>query len=156
GATELARLIDGYAQPQAALGATVVGLFPLVAWRYPRLERGAVILGLAAGPLQELGLAEQYVVLAVDGRDAIDAPGFAKLADDEYAGLALRGGTLRLKVQAADGAPREFATAIHSPSRPPSSDAPSAPAPGRGTRPTGPGGINVWDRFGGGGSSGRD
>ncbi|HEX3764292.1 MAG TPA: hypothetical protein VHW23_36610, partial [Kofleriaceae bacterium] len=77
GATELARLVDGYARPATALGATVVGLFPLIAWRNPRLERGAVIIGLAAGPLQELGLAEQYVVLAVDGRDASDAAGFA-------------------------------------------------------------------------------
>jgi anti-anti-sigma regulatory factor len=153
GATELARLVDGYARPATALGATVVGLFPLIAWRNPRLERGAVIIGLAAGPLQELGLAEQYVVFAVDGRDASDAAGFAKLADDEYAGLVERGGTLRLKVQAPDGAPREFAAAIKPP--------PDAPAtPGRRPRPPGAGsaagGINVWDRFGGGRGSGRD
>jgi anti-anti-sigma regulatory factor len=155
GATELARLVEGYAQPATALGATAVGLFPLIAWRYPRLERGAVIVGLTAGPLQELGLAEQYVVLAIDGRDATDAAGFARLAGDEYTGLVERGGTLRLKVQAADGAPREFATAIK-----PAPDASPAQAPGRHPRPTGPGtapgGINVWDRFGGGRGSGRD
>ena len=154
GATELARLVAGYAQPATTLGATVVGMFPLVAWRYPRLERGAVIIGLAAGPLQELGLAEQYVVLAVDGRDASDAAGFARLADDEYGALVERGGTLRLKVQAADGAPREFATAIK-----PASDA-TPRAPERRPHPTGAGagtgGINVWDRFSGGRGSGRD
>jgi anti-anti-sigma regulatory factor len=154
GATELARLVDGYARPATALGATVVGLFPLIAWRYPRLERGAVILGLAAGPLQELGLAEQYVVLAIDGRDASDAAGFARLADDEYAALVERGGTLRLKVQASDGAPREFTAEIK-----PLPDAPTQ-APGRRPRPagagSGTGGINVWDRFGGGRGSGRD
>ena len=154
GATELARLVDGYAQPATALGATVVGLFPLIAWRYPRVERGAVIIGLAAGPLQGLGLAEQYVVLSIDGRDAGDAAGFAKLADDEYAGLVERGGTLRLKVQLADGAPREFAAAI----KPPPVDEPPTAGAIRRPRPpgVGTGGVNVWDRFGGGKGSGRD
>jgi anti-anti-sigma regulatory factor/DNA-directed RNA polymerase subunit RPC12/RpoP len=154
GATEVARLVDGYAQPSTALGATVVGVFPLIAWRYPRLERGAVILGLAAGPIQELGLAEQYVVLGVDGRDVADAAGFAKLAGDEYAGLAEHGGTLRLKVQAADGAPREFSGPI----KPAAPDAdptqPGVKRP-RGANP-GTSGVNVWDRFGGSKPGGRD
>jgi len=152
GATEIGKLIESYAQPASSLGATVVGMFPLIAWRYPRLERGAVIIGLASGPLQELGLAEQYVVLAIDGRDVIDAAGFAKLVGDEYFGLAEHGGTLRLKVQLADGAPREFAAAI----KPLHSDDPGSavkrPHPGS----TGSGGVNVWDKFGGSKGSGRD
>lgn len=155
GATEIARLIDGYAQPASALGATVVGLFPLIAWRYPRLERGAVIIGLAAGPLRDLGLAEQYVVLGVDGRDVTDAAGFAKLADDEYAGLVERGGTLRLKVQIADGAPREFATAIEPP-RPELEPGAAGSVKHPRAPNTGTGGVNVWDKFGGGKGSGRD
>jgi len=153
GATELARLVEGYAQPATALGATVVGAFPLIAWRHPRVERGAVIIGLAAGPLRDLGLAEQYVVLGVDGRDVGDAAGFAKLADDEYAGLVERGGTLRLKVQIADGAPREYASAIK-PARP---DEPVGNGVKRPHAPTpGAGGVNVWDKFGGSKGSGRD
>src|SRR5262249_53749405 len=76
GATELARLLDSYTQRASALGATVVPMFPLIAWRHPRLERGAVIVALASGPLQDLGLAEQYIVLAVAGRDVGDAAGF--------------------------------------------------------------------------------
>jgi anti-anti-sigma regulatory factor len=152
GATELAKLLDGYTQTTTALGATAVGLFPLIAWRYPRLEHGAVIVGLAAGPLMELGLAEQYVVLGVGGREVGDAAAFARLTGDEYEGLAERGGTLRLKVQAADGAPREFATAIkpsHVDPGPASGKRPHAPVP--------PGsGVNVWDNLGGGKGSGRD
>jgi len=153
GATEIARLVDGYAQPQTALGATVVGVFPLIAWRYPRVERGAVIIGLASGPLQELGLAEQYVVLAIDGRDVGDAAGFAKLAGDEFATIAERGGTLRLKVQLADGAPREFASAIKS-LHPEDATLPGVKRQHPGT--TGNGGVNVWDKFGGSKGSGRD
>jgi hypothetical protein len=152
GATEAAKLVDGYAQPATALGATVVGVFPLIAWRYPRVERGAVIIGLTGGALRDLGLAEQYVVLGVGGRDITDAAGFAKLADDEYAGLSERGGTLRLKVQIADGAPREFGTLIKA-----REDTPAAGSV-KHLRPTNPGsgGVNVWDKFGGSKGSGRD
>ncbi|HET7501401.1 MAG TPA: hypothetical protein VFK02_10375 [Kofleriaceae bacterium] len=153
GATELGKLVDGYSQTQGALGATVVSMFPLIAWRYPKLERGAVIVALDGGALQELGLAEQYVVLGVAGRDVTDATAFARLAEDEHAGLAERGGTLRLKVQADAGAPREFAAQI----RPRSENVVPA-APGR--RPHAPAavgnGVNVWDKLGGGRAGNRD
>jgi hypothetical protein len=154
GGTELAKLVDGYTQPATALGATAVGMFPLIAWRYPRLERGAVIVALASGALQELGLAEQYVVLGVGGRDVGDAAAFAKLTGDEYAGLVERGGTLRLKVQADGGAPREFATQIKLPRQE------LGPPPVNGKHPHPPGsagsGINVWDQLGGSKGTGRD
>ncbi|HSS01182.1 MAG TPA: hypothetical protein VLM79_29190 [Kofleriaceae bacterium] len=153
GATELGKLIEAYTARGTALGATAVTMFPLVGWRYPRLERGAVIVGLGEGPLQELGLAEQYIVLGVDGRDVGDAAAFAKLAGDEYSGLVDRGGALRLKVQAAEGPPREFATEL----KPARGDA--APANGkRGPRGTAPpsNGVNVWDKANGGRGSGRD
>jgi hypothetical protein len=156
GATELAKLIEGYTQATTTLGTTAVGLFPLIAWRYPRLDHGAVIVGLAAGPLRELGLAEQYVVLGVGGREVGDAAAFARLTGEEYDGLTERGGTLRLKVQAADGAPREFATAI----KPPHSEPAPGVGAGVGKRPHAPAqpgsGVNVWDNLGGGKGSGRD
>jgi hypothetical protein len=152
GATELGKLIEAYTHTSSALGATVVGVFPLLGWRYPRLERGAVIVGLSGGPLQELGLAEQYVVLAVGGRDVPDAAGFAALADEEYTGLVERGGTLRLKVQSAEGSPREFASAI----KPPRVE-PGAPTAKR-LRPPAAGGngVNIWDKVNGGRGTGRD
>jgi hypothetical protein len=151
GATELARLTESYTERATALGATAVGLFPSIAWRYPRLERGAVIVGLAHGPLQDLGLAEQYVVIALGGRDVGDAASFARLATEEHAGLVAHGGTLRLKVQIANGAPREFASQIAPPrpdALPPAHGVRRSPSPGT------PGGVNVWDKFGGG--KGRD
>jgi hypothetical protein len=153
GAAELARLADGYTQASTALGATAVTMFPLIAWRYPRLERGAVIVALASGALQELGLAEQYVVLGVGGRDVGDAAAFARLAGDEHAGLVERGGTLRLKVQADGGAPREFATLIK-PARAEAAAPPNARHPAA-QAPIGSG-VNVWDKLGGGKGSSRD
>ena len=155
GATEVAKLAESYARPATALGATAVSLFPLVGWRYPKLEHGAILTRLGTGPLQEVGLAEQYVVVAVAGRDVIDAASFAKLAGDEYAVLADTGGSLRLKVQANDGAPREFAAAIKAKQvEPPTHDGSGKPP--RHGHETGSGGVNVWDRYGGGKGSGRD
>jgi hypothetical protein len=153
GASELGRLVAEYTQPATALGATAVGMFPLIAWRYPRLERGAVIVALASGALQEVGIAEQYVVLGVGGREITDAAAFAKLTGDEYAGLGERGGTLRLKVMADGGAPREFAAAVK-PAR--SELAPALPtARHPRAQPTGSG-VNVWDTSGAGSGASRD
>jgi anti-anti-sigma regulatory factor/DNA-directed RNA polymerase subunit RPC12/RpoP len=157
GPAELARLVEGYTRSASALGATTVGMFPLISWRYPRLEHGAVIVALAGGPLQELGLAEQYVVLGIGGREVGDAAAFAQLAGDEYAGLVARGGTLRLQVQADGGVPREFARPIRAaPAEvtpgPGSARHPRTPSPGT---PAGTN-VNVWDKLGGGKGSGRD
>ena len=156
GATELAKLVEGYTAQSTALGATAVSMFPLVGWRYPKLEHGAIVTKLATGPLQDLGLAEQYVVVAVGGRDVIDGASFAKLATDEDAALVEHGGTLRLKVQASDGAPREFSTVIKvkTDETPVPGKGPRTPGTGRPGNPTG--GVNIWDRYGGGKGSGRD
>jgi hypothetical protein len=89
--------------------------FTLVGWRHPKLDRGAIVTRLASGPLQDVGITEQYVVLGVAGRDATDAARFAKLVTDEHASLTEHGGTMRLKVQAADGAPRELASIVRRP-----------------------------------------
>ncbi len=155
GEAELATLIAGYAKPASALGATVVGMFPLVAWRYPKAEHGVVIVELASGLLQELGLAEQYIVLAVGGREIGDAASFAKLASEEFSMLAERGGTLRLKVQADGGAPREFATVIKLQQDPTPGARPGRPYVPSTTLST-PGGVNTWDKVGGGRATGRD
>jgi hypothetical protein len=154
GKTELARMIDAYTQPGSALGATAVSMFPLVAWRYPRVDRGAIVTQLATGPLQEVGLAEQYIVLGVGGRDVTDAASFAKLATDEHDQLADHGGTFRMKVQAGDGAAREFAQVIKGKPEPVPDRTPHGT---HGPRVDyGSGGVNTWDRYGGGKGSGRD
>jgi anti-anti-sigma regulatory factor len=144
---------EGYAQAASALGATVVSFFPELGWRFPKLEHGAVVTKLEHGPLQDLGLAEHYIVLAIDGRDVIDAASFAKIANEEHAQLVEHGGLLRLLVQTDTGDPREFSRTI------PGKLDPAAPRV-RDVRPRGDvpptGGINVWDRFGGNRGSGRD
>lgn len=158
GATELAKLAAAYAKQDSALGATTVGLFPLVGWRYPKLESGAILTQLGAGPLQKLGIATQYIVLAVSGRDVTDANTFAKLAADEHASTAERGGTLRFKVQTLDGPPREFALELAAiKGTEPTSGGSGRPQNG-GREGTGnnTGGVNVWDRYGGGRGSNRD
>ncbi|MBX3159236.1 MAG: hypothetical protein KF773_24925 [Deltaproteobacteria bacterium] len=161
---ELAKLVAAYAKPSEALGATVVDAFPLVAWRYPKLERGAIVVGLAAGQLQEIGVDKGYVVLSIDGRDVGDGAAFARLALDEVGTLAIRGGSLRLKVQTPDPEPREFSAAVAAVAVDPPPGDPKKPGGGRtgpGPTPTngGSGGVNVWDRLGGGGGAkggGRD
>ncbi len=155
GATEISKLADGYSKTATVLGATAVSVFPLVGWRFPKIENGAILTKLGSGPLQELGLAEQYVVVAVAGRDVIDASSFAKLAGDEYGALSDKGGTLRLKVQASDGPPREFSTAIKAAKQveTPATGSGSGKPPRTGNET---GNVNVWDRYGGGKGSGRD
>jgi anti-anti-sigma regulatory factor len=156
GPTEVAKLLEGYTKPVTALGATAVSMFPLVGWRFPKLEHGAIVTSLESGPLLDVGIAEQYVVLSVAGRDVTDAVSFAKLVTDEHAGLSERGGTLRLKVQASDGAPREFSTTIKGKDIAPVDTGKKPHGTANPGNHTGSGGVNIWDRFGGGKGSGRD
>jgi ABC-type transporter Mla MlaB component len=155
GATELATLVEAYTRSASALGATVVGNFPLVGWRHPRVERGAILATLGDGPLAAAGLSEQMIVLSVDGRDVSDAASFAQIAGDQHAALGTRGGTLRLKIQTVDPTPREFTTTIKGAVE-------TSPAAGSGKRPhpgnppPGTGSVNVWDKLGGNRGSGRD
>ncbi|MFN0253369.1 MAG: hypothetical protein ACKV2T_41245 [Kofleriaceae bacterium] len=155
GATEIGKLATAYAKQDTALGATTVGLFPLVGWRYPKLESGAILAKLDAGPLQKLGIATQYIVLAVSGRDVADAPSFAKLATDEHTQMAARGGTLRFKVQTLDGPPREFSLELAA-TKTETGPTGTRPATGRDAGSGANGGVNVWDRYGGSRGSGRD
>ena len=147
GATELAKLVDAYTTTAAALGATAVPAFPLVAWRYPKVERGAVVTALASGPLQQAGVAEGYIVLSISGRDVVDGPSFAKLATDEHAALTAHGGALRFKVQTPDPAPREFVAKVDATK--PETHEGSGKKPGKtgsgGTQGTG--NVNVWDKY---------
>jgi hypothetical protein len=148
----LAKIASAYKQDYSALGATVVDFQPELGWRYPRLDHGAVVTKLEHGVLQELGLAEHYIVLAVDGHDVADGAAFAKLVASERDTLVERGGSLRLLVQTDTGDPREFATTFAG--KPTAVPAPPIPHGKHDDR--GSGGVNVWDRFGGNRGSGRD
>ena len=155
-AADVAKLRERFHKSASALGATVVDYYPELGWRFPKLDHGAVVGKLEHGVLQDLGLAEHQVVLAIDGHDVVDADSFAKVASDEYAQFAERGGTLRLLVQTETGDPREFSTTIagRHVDAPPPVNPPHQGHGGHGT--TNPGGVNVWDRFGGSSKSGRD
>jgi hypothetical protein len=148
GATELQKLVDGYTQTASGLGATVVPAFPLVGWRYPKVERGAVVTALSSGPLQQAGIAEGYIILGISGRDVVDHASFAKLATDEHAALVPHGGALRFKVQTPDPAPREFVlkVAATETTHENSGKKPGNGKPGVGGT-TGTGSVNVWDRY---------
>ena len=143
-----------YAQAASALGATAVAYYPELGWRFPKLEHGAIVTKLERGALQDLGLAEHYIVLAVDGRDIVDEKSFAKIVGEEYAQLTERGGTLRLLVQTDSGEPREFSKTIPGP--PVDSHPTTRPRDTHTTHELPTGGVNVWDRFGGNRGSGRD
>jgi hypothetical protein len=97
------------------------------------------------------------VVLAVDGRETGDADTFAKVITEEYALLKERGGSFRLLVQSDQGDPREFSTQLAGRQIevvPDKGDGKKGNGRNTGTGPAG--GVNVWDRFGGGRGSGRD
>jgi len=157
GGDDAKKLIESYTQPASALGATAVSFFPELAWKYGKLAKGAVVTELKPGVMQELGLVEHSVVLAVDGRETGDAEAFAKVLTEEHALLTDRGGSFRLLVQADSGDPREFSTQFAG------KQVETAPDKGDGKHhhgghggTTGNGGVNVWDRFGGNKGSGRD
>lgn len=137
-----------------ALGATVIDVPAELAWQFDKLDHGALVTQIAAGPLQELGLGEHDVVLGVDGKDVTDAATFAKLVTDEVAALADRGGTLRVRVQAETGEPRELSMQIAGKQQPVTPQVPSREV----VRPTQDHttGVNVWDAYGGGKKAGRD
>jgi hypothetical protein len=151
------KLIASYTKRETAAGATTVAFFPGLAWKYPKLDHGAVVVALEPGDIQQLGIAEKYIVLAIDGRDILDATSFVKILGEEQAALADRGGSLRLLVQGDTGDPREFSTQITG--KPVEGGTP-LPNTGRNTGRNngsgGTGGVNVWDRFGGNKGSGRD
>lgn len=156
---EVKRLVDGYKTPSDVLGARAMTVFPQLAWRYPEIGRGAVLVSVDKGPLRDLGLAPSYVVLEVGGRDIADAPAFAALTTEEMSRLKASGGTLAIEVQAGDGDPKSFAAQIKSDK--PAADTGGSSGSGRpGGRDSGgkggTGNVNVWDRYGGGTSGNRD
>ena len=155
GATEIQALVATYTKQEVGLDATAVGLFPLVGWRYPKIESGAILTKLEPGTLQRTGIAAQYIVLAIAGRDVTDAQTFATIATEEHAAIAARGGTLRFKVQTLDGSPREFSAELEKTKATPPTGAGKAVRDPAAT-PSAGGGVNVWDRYGGGRGSNRD
>ena len=153
-ADEVEKIRGASGKEAKALGATVVDYYPELGWRFGKLEHGAIVTKLGPGPLQDLGLAEHYVVLQVDGHEILDAASFAKTVEEENQQIEEHGGTLRLLVQAEQGEPREFSKTIEGPHIDVPTPTGHGHGHGGGTNATG--GVNIWDRFGGNKGSGRD
>jgi len=147
------KLMEEYTTRKSAFGATVVTFFPELAWRFPKVTRGAVVIGLETGALQTLGVAEHSVILAIDGRDVPDAASFAKIITEERAMLEDRGGSLRILVQSDAGDPREFSQSF---AGRPIEIIEKSGKRGKDRGNDASGGINIWDRTGGGRGTGRD
>jgi len=152
------KLIETYTKRESVSGATAVAFFPGLAWKFPKLDHGAVVVALEPGEIQQLGVAERYIVLSVDGRDVPDATAFVKILGEERAALAERGGALRLIVQGDSGDPRDFQTTIagkpvEGGTQTPNNGKNGGKNQGGGS---GTGAVNTWDRFGGNRGSGRD
>ena len=137
-----------------ALGATAIDFLPELGWRFPKLDHGAVITRLDHGPIQDLGLAERYIVLAVDGHDVADAASFAKIVAADYAMFSDRGGQLHLLVQTENGDPRDFTTTL---AGKPVDVGPTKHNGSGGTHTSDhTNGVNVWDSLGGNRRGNRD
>ena len=145
GATELARLVDGYTQPATrARRDRGRRCSRWSRWRYPqaRARRGdrrarAAARSRSSGSPSSTSCSRSTAATSATRRRSPSSP------SDEYAALVERGGTLRLKVQAADGAPREFATAIKPPRPELGAGVADRQAPARAGAAGS--GINVWD-----------
>jgi hypothetical protein len=154
------KLVAHYNKQVKALGGTFVPMFPLVGWRYP-IDHGTIVFALEAGPFKDIGLAERYIIQTIDGRDPAGIDSFAKIATDTHARLEDKGGTFRMDVMTGDGtAKREFSTELKGPIQIENgTTTPTKRPTGNGNGrpdPATPGGVNVWDRYGGNKGSGRD
>jgi anti-anti-sigma regulatory factor len=96
------RLAEGYGARETAMGATAVGYFPSLGWRYDVAE-GAVVLQVANdSPLRFAGIQEGDLVLSGMDRVVHDARSWKRVLEEETAALAKAGGTLVLKVKRGD------------------------------------------------------
>lgn len=161
GGTMVKRLVDQYKVTSEALGAKVATVFPLVAWRYPLVSKGAVVVGIDEGELKKAGFASQYIVLEVGRKPVKNAADFAELATGEHGRLKETGGTLTMLVQAGDNDPKEYAYQIAPPRKPDDGGSRGGGNSGGGTRGGGnsgggTGNVNIWDRVGGSSGSRDD
>ncbi len=136
-----------YATPSEALGAKALTVFPGLAWRYSGISEGAILSAVGEGAIKNVGLSAGCVVLKVQDRVVSDAATFASHATTEFDRLKKEGGTLQFYVKCGDGEPIDFKTPV------PKVIADTPSGNGSGGRPggnSGSGGVNIWDKTGGG------
>jgi hypothetical protein len=109
---QVQRLIELYSISRDALGATVMTAYPGLAWRYPGLEGGAMVITLGEGYLRDAGAAKGTIITAIQGRPVKNADAFARVGDEQVGKLEGEGGTLRITVKAAEGDSTELTAPV--------------------------------------------
>jgi hypothetical protein len=164
--SEVKRMVEQYSTTETVLGAKVATVYPLVAWQYPTVEGGAVILGVDKGPLQEMGLVSPYVVVEVGSRDGTKevstARDFVEHASATYERLKKDGGRFLVLVERGTREREDYHADLEKPKAPDPVNTGGDRGGGdrgggdRGGKGKGTGNVNVWDRYGGGDKGGRD
>lgn len=142
------RLAELYSTPVAVREAKSVTSFPGIAWRYPEIQSGAMLLELNSGGLRAIGLTDRYIVTSVQDRAVDTADSFASILAEELEKLK-SGGSIKLVVKTGDTPPVEFSHPVQTIIRPASAEGrggrgSSRPSSGAGSTP-----LNTWDRVGG-------
>jgi anti-anti-sigma regulatory factor len=152
GADQVKAMINQYKTSKEAMGLKVVSVFPGIAWRYPEIQTGAVIIDVSSGELATTGLTKEYIVTSVQDRQIKDADAFSEIAPDEVKRLKKEGGSLKLVVKTGDlQGSSDFKIPFAKIVKTPKNTRPRGGSRG-GSRPRGnSGGINTWDKYGGGG-----
>jgi anti-anti-sigma regulatory factor len=160
-ASEVQGLAEQYKRTSSALGVTVATVYPMVAWRYPEVTKGAVVVGTEKGPLQDMGLSSGFVLLGVGREEAAQAPvasaaEFAERVQQHYAAIEKTGGKLYVAVERGADAPKVYELDKKAPKVDvPTSSGGSRPSGGSsGSKPSGT--VNVWEQYGGSKGGGRD
>jgi anti-anti-sigma regulatory factor len=161
--SEVKGLIEKYNHTEAALGATVATVYPMVAWRYPEVEKGAVIMALADGPLRKMGLAAEFVVLGVGNdenalRTVASAADFVEAAATAYGKIEKPGGKMFVSVERGADEPKVYDLSVDAPKpvQVESSGSGKSGSGKSGSGKSGTGSVNVWDRYGGSGGGSKD
>ncbi len=164
-ASEVKALVQQYSHTEEALGATVTTVFPMVAWKYPQLTKGVVLVGLKDGPLQKMGLSSKEVVtgLAVNDENAVDlvstAAEFKEKAIAKHGSIE-KGGKFYVCVEKGDERAKCYEFKIDPPkvveTNTGGGGSKSGGGSSKGTGTSGTGNVNVWGKYGGDKGGGRD
>jgi anti-anti-sigma regulatory factor len=109
---QVQKLIELYSRSRDALGVTVMTAYPGLAWRYPGIEAGAIVISVGKGYLRDAGAARGSIVTAIQGHSIKDADAFARIGDEQADKLEKAGGSLRITVTPSEGEPTELTTPV--------------------------------------------
>jgi hypothetical protein len=109
---QVQKLVELYSMSRDALGATVMTAYPALAWRYPGLEAGAMVIALGEGYMRDAAATKGTIITAIQGRQIKDADAFARIGDEQADKLESEGGTLRITVKTTEGESTELSAAV--------------------------------------------